>query len=63
MSDTKITQYGFTMGPCEVTRIVSSETLGAYIEVSGKRQRIGIRVTPSGLLRVGPIITRKERKP
>ena len=50
MSDTKVTQYGFTMGPCEVTRICSQAKWGAYIEVSGKRQR------------VGKIITRKEVK-
>ena len=60
MGDTKITQYGFTMGPCEVTRICSGREWGAYIEVKGKRQRIEIRVTPSGLLRVGNIINRKE---
>lgn len=62
MSDTKITQYGFTMGPCEVTRIASGTKWGAVIDVQGKRQRVEIRVTPSGLLRVGKVITRKETK-
>ena len=60
VSDTKITQYGFTMGPCEVTRIAADPKWGSYVEVAGKRQRIEIRVTPSGLLRVGKIINRKE---
>lgn len=59
-SDTAITNFGFKMGPCEVVRIANADDWGAYIEVKGKRQRIEIRVTPSGLLRVGNVINRKE---
>ena len=57
-----ITQYGFTFGPCEVTRIASSDKHGAWIEVRGERERIEIRVTKSGLLRVGPTIKRLKAK-
>ena len=60
MKDTRITQYGFVMGPCEVIRICSDLKWGSLIDVQGKRQRIEIRVTNGGRLRVGPIITREE---
>ena len=62
MSVNKIenTQYGFIFGPAIVTRIADSEKWGCVLEVSGARQRVEIRVTPSGQIRVGPIITRKE---
>jgi len=62
MSVSKIenTQYGFIFGPATVTRICDSEKWGCVLEVSGARQRVEIRVTPSGQIRVGPIITRKE---
>jgi len=56
------TQYGFVFGPANITRICDSEKWGCILEVSGARQRVEIRVTPSGQLRVGPIITRKEEK-
>lgn len=55
-----ITQYGFTMGPATVTRLCQDPKHGAWLEVAGKRERIEIRVTASGLLRVGKIIKRKE---
>lgn len=61
MSTTSITQCGFTMGPATVTRIHQDDKLGAFLEVSGQRQRIEIRVTPSGLLRVSKVI-KKARK-
>jgi hypothetical protein len=54
-----ITEYGFTQGPATVTRMCTDPKLGAWLEVAGKRQRIEIRVTKSGLLRVGPVIKRK----
>jgi hypothetical protein len=54
------TQYGFIFGPATVTRICDSEKWGCVLEVSGARQRVEIRVTPSGQIRVRPIITRKE---
>ncbi len=56
---TKITQYGFTMGPCEVLRCFNSPRWGAVIDVQSKRQRVEIRVTPKGFLRIGKVITRK----
>ena len=62
MSASKIenTQYGFIFGPATIARICDSEKWGCVLEVSGARQRVEIRVTPSGQLRVGPMITRKE---
>jgi hypothetical protein len=58
---TEITQYGFTMGPAKVTRIHYTPKWGAFIEVSGHRERIEIRVTPSGLLRVGKVIKKAHK--
>ena len=43
MKDTRITQYGFVMGPCEVIRICSDLKWGSLIDVQGKRQRIEIK--------------------
>jgi hypothetical protein len=62
MSADKIynTQYGFVFGSAVVTRICHGTKWGYVLEVSGAKQRVEIRVTPSGRIRVGPIITRKE---
>lgn len=50
----KLTQnkYGFSYGPLKVTRIHSSDDLGCWIEVSGAREYVQIRVTKTGLVRV-----------
>jgi len=58
---TTITQYGFTMGPATVTRIHQSAKFGALLEVSGQRERIEIRATPSGLIRVSKVIKRVRK--
>ena len=58
---TTITQYGFTMGSATVTRIHQSPKFGAFLEVSGQRERIEIRVTPSGLVRVSKVIKRASK--
>ena len=62
MSADKIynTQYGFVFGSAVVTRLCNGAKWGYVLEVSGKKQRVEIRVTPSGRIRVGPITTRKE---
>lgn len=50
---------GFKWGPLTVVRIFNDPKVGAIVEVGGKRDRIEIRVTPSGRLRAGPIIRRQ----
>ena len=57
---TTLTQYGFTQGPATVTRIHTDPKLGAWLEVSGKRERVEIRVTKGGRLRVGKTIKRTD---
>lgn len=49
----------FVYGPAKVTRLCSDKKWGVWIEVSGKRGCVTVRVTPSGLVRVGPL--KKER--
>lgn len=58
---TRITQYGFELGSATVTRIAWHEEYGALIDIEGKRQRIEIRVTPSGLVRASTIITKQKK--
>lgn len=45
--------YGFTWGPADVIRIASDDKWGVMLEVRTPRQRLEIRVTPSGIVRVG----------
>lgn len=54
-------EYGFTWGPARVTRMCSDPKHGVWLRVEGARERIEIRITRSGLLRVGKIEKRKER--
>lgn len=56
------TQYGFRFHPLEVTRIASSDKWGCAIDVETPLQRIEIRATPTGILRVGPIIKKAKKK-
>jgi len=62
MSDYKIenTQYGFIFGPATVTRVCDFGKFGCVFQVSTARQRVDIRVTPSGIIRVEQVITRKN---
>lgn len=46
------TQYGFTWGPVEVTRLASDPKAGVFIGIKTPRQSIQIRITPSGLIRI-----------
>ena len=56
------TRYGFEWGPLTVERITDDYRFGVFICVSGKREKVDIRVTPSGLVRVGEVekIERRE---
>ena len=51
-----ITQYGFTFGPLEVVRIAATPTWGYAIDLVTPKQRLEIRVTPKGFLRVGKVV-------
>jgi hypothetical protein len=46
------TEYGFTFGPAEVTRLHSDPKYGVAIEVKGKRGALVVRVTPSGMVKL-----------
>lgn len=56
MNDTRpanrLTQFGFVFGPLEVTRLFDDKG-SATIEVVTAKERLTIRVTPSGLIRSG----------
>jgi hypothetical protein len=62
MSASKIenTQYGFMWGPATVTRVCDCGKWGCVLQVSTARQRVDIRVTPSGIIRVEHFITRRN---
>lgn len=62
-SETVITQFGFDFGPATVTRHCSHPRHGVWLSVSGKRQIVEIRVTRSGLLRVGHVERNREGRP
>lgn len=52
--------HGWSWGPSTITRICSDPKLGVWLEVSGQRERVEIRVTNGGRLRVGPVVKRKK---
>jgi hypothetical protein len=56
------TKYGFEWGPLEVVRIASTPTWGYALDIISNRQRLEIRVTPSGIIRVGKPIKNLEKK-
>ena len=55
------TRYGFEWGPSKVSRIASTPTAGVILEVESVSRFVQIRVTPSGLIRVGKVV--KKSKP
>lgn len=54
----KLTNYGFIYGPCEVTRIHSTENGAVYLDVETEKEYLQIRVTPTGFIRT----TNKRKK-
>lgn len=60
-----VNDYGFKWGEAEVTRIHSDPKLGVIMMVDTPLERLELRVTPSGLIRVEGHRrkTRKTRKP
>lgn len=50
------TEWGFIKGPAEVVCAYGDAKYGQTIFIEGARERVEIRVTPSGLIRVnGPL--------
>jgi hypothetical protein len=47
------TQYGFEWGPAEVIRASSHPKHGVWLLVRSAKQELQIRITRSGLIRVG----------
>ena len=50
-----ITDYGFKWGPAEVIRATSDPKHGVWLIVRGAKQEVQIRITRSGLLRIGDL--------
>ena len=44
MSDTRLTQYGFVMGPVEVTRLHRDDKHGAWLELETERAEFARRI-------------------
>lgn len=51
----KLTQYGFEWGKAIVERVASTPKWGVVLDVRSSRHLVQIRVTPSGLIRVGAV--------
>lgn len=49
------TKYGFAWGPAQVVRLMSDPKWGVILEVKSGKQAVEIRITPSGLIRIGNI--------
>lgn len=54
------TKYGFQDGPAEVQRICTETDGSVVIAIITARQRLEVRVTPSGLIRFGLVPKQKE---
>ena len=50
-----LTAYGFVWGPLEVVKLAQIPGVGAVLELKTPRERIEVRVTPTGLIRLGEI--------
>jgi len=54
------TLYGFIWGPLEIERCCSDPKWGVLITLSTDKEKIEIRSTPTGLLRVGKVEKKVE---
>jgi len=52
ISHNKTTQHGFEFGPMTVTRLHREEKHGVWLEIETDRERVTIRSTRTGFLRV-----------
>ena len=51
-----VTRCGFKWGAAHVQRIASSPKWGVILCIQSGKQQVEIRVTPSGMIRVGEIV-------
>jgi hypothetical protein len=56
------TDYGFVCGPVEIERTCQDRS-GIVLTLITERQRLTIRVTPSGLIRVGAPVQAGRKAP
>lgn len=56
------TMIGFTWGPATVERIASHTKAGVWIEVITPRQRLQVRVSPTGKITPAPVVRNLARK-
>jgi hypothetical protein len=49
------TQFGFRFGSADIERVISDDRMGVVLAIRGRREVVYIRVTPSGLIRLGPV--------
>lgn len=57
------TRYGFTWGPLSVSREASHEHAGVVIALETEKERVEIRVTPKGFIRLGTVSTKQKPGP
>jgi len=50
------TPFGFEWGPVSIERLVSDDGWGVMFSVKTPREKMDIRVTPSGLIRLGKVV-------
>lgn len=56
MSRLAITTYGFSIGPIHIQRLVDDPKWGTVVVIQTPKERVEIRSTPTGLLRIGPVM-------
>jgi hypothetical protein len=56
----KLTDYGFTWGPCEVVRICQDKKFGVVIGIATPKKTVDIRITPGGRIDIGTVEPRKK---
>jgi hypothetical protein len=47
--------FGFKWGPVQVERCMSDPKFGVILHATTKKGRVYLRVTPSGLIRIGDV--------
>jgi hypothetical protein len=49
------TKYGFKWGPATIERCISDPKFGVVIEATTPKGKVYLRITPSGLIRIGKV--------
>lgn len=60
--DLHLTPHGFQFGKALVQACCSDEKAGGTITIDTPRERLEIRVTPSGQFRIAPVVLKKKAK-